>query len=105
MVLDFATVGAYTEPGPSFAQAIFVKQFLGDSKGLQQNIAGVALSTFHTKTLGTYELGLRFEIPYNNIACYGMLTLNGAVILQQTRVSGLAPVSWTGEVLGSGYLI
>lgn len=91
MVLDPGVVGAYTEAGPIFSQETFVKQFLGSSKGLRQNVAGSASAKFVARIPGKYQLGSRIEAPFDNITCYGTLSLNGAV-LNEIIANGTATV-------------
>ncbi len=80
IALDPGVIGHYTEPGPVFAQGTLVKEFMGSSKGLQQNIAASASAKFVARTAGTYQLGTKIEAPSDNVTCYGTLSLDGAVL-------------------------
>jgi len=100
MTLDPGIVRAYIEAGPVFAQETFVKQFLGASTGLQQNIAAVASSQFHVQTEGAYQFGVQIEVP-SNIICHATLALpeNDKALseLKGLKVPGVG--KWSGASL------
>jgi len=85
---DPGNVAAYMESGPVFTEETFVKQS-GLAKG-QQPIVGGASSKLVANEAGTYQLGVRMELPSGGMACYETLSLNGT-ILSQRRVDSPAP--------------
>jgi hypothetical protein len=86
---DPGNIAAYVEPGPIFAEETFAKQS-GAAQG-QQPIAGGASSKFAAHDPGTYQFGMRVEVPYRDMACYETLSLNGTV-LSERRVDYRTPV-------------
>lgn len=80
MALDSGNVGAYTEFGPSFTEAAFVKH--SGLSNRSQAVGGHASSKFVASKAGAYQLGLKTEVP-GDASCYVKLTFNGTVLTEQ----------------------
>ncbi len=76
-ITDPGTVAAYVDPGPSITEETFVKQSGLD--GSAQPIAGIASAKFAARSAGTYQLGVRMEIP-RGVGCWEKMTVKGTVL-------------------------